>query len=147
MKHTRFLQITRVHQEAEIRTKDNRSGESHLLSVNPLVYRRCCPSASKAIQIGFQNQRWERRFVFGHDHRHADVMNILLTKTLEGGPQTECAMICTMIMPHLLLARSKSENDASIPKTVWKARSVVQVQIRRPFCWGQGFSGALKEIK
>ena len=42
----------------------------------------------------------------------ADVMNIILTRTLEDGPQTECAMICTMIMPHLLLARSKSENDA-----------------------------------
>ena len=46
----------------------------------------------------------------------ADVMNIILTRTLEYGPQTECAMICTMIMPHLLLARSKSEIVASITK-------------------------------
>ena len=39
----------------------------------------------------------------------ADVMNIILTRTLEDGPQTECAMICKTIMPHLLLARSKTE--------------------------------------
>ena len=45
-------------------------------------------------------------------------MDIILTRTLEDGPQTECPMICTMIMPHLLLARSKSENDASITKTL-----------------------------
>ena len=45
-------------------------------------------------------------------------MKINLTKMLEDGPQTECAMICTMIMPHLLLAISKSENDASITKTL-----------------------------
>ena len=50
----------------------------------------------------------------------ADVMNIIFTRTLEDGPQTECAMICTMIMRHLLLARSKSENDASITKTLSK---------------------------
>ena len=48
----------------------------------------------------------------------ADVMNIILTKTLEDGPQTECAMTCTMIMPHLLLARSKCAKDASITKTL-----------------------------
>ena len=46
----------------------------------------------------------------------ADVMNINLARTLEDGPQTEGAMICTMIMPHLLLATSKSETDASITK-------------------------------
>ena len=44
-------------------------------------------------------------------------MNIILTRTLKDGPQTECAMICTMIMLHLL-AVSKSENDASITKTL-----------------------------
>ena len=44
-------------------------------------------------------------------------MNIILTRTLEYGPQTECVTICTMIMLHLLLARSKSENDASITQT------------------------------
>ena len=48
----------------------------------------------------------------------ADVMNIILTRTLEDEPQTQCAIICTMIMPHLLLARSRSENDASITKTL-----------------------------
>ena len=48
----------------------------------------------------------------------ADVMNIILTKTLEGGFQSECAMVCTMIMPHLLHARSKCEIDASITKTL-----------------------------
>ena len=36
-------------------------------------------------------------------------MYTFLTKTLEDGPQTECAMICT-IMPHLILARSQSVN-------------------------------------
>ena len=45
-------------------------------------------------------------------------MNIILTRTLEDGPQTECAMICTMMMLHLLLERSKSENDASITKSL-----------------------------
>ena len=38
----------------------------------------------------------------------ADAMNIILTKTPKDGPQTECAMICKMIMPHLLLAMSKN---------------------------------------
>ena len=37
----------------------------------------------------------------------ADVINIIFTKTIEDRPQSECAMICTMIMPHSLLARSK----------------------------------------
>ena len=41
-------------------------------------------------------------------------MNIIFTRTLEDGPQTECAMICGMIM----LARFKSENDASIKNTL-----------------------------
>ena len=45
-------------------------------------------------------------------------MNIILTRTLEDGLQTDCAMICTMIMPHLLFDRSKSENDASVTKTL-----------------------------
>ena len=48
----------------------------------------------------------------------AHIMNIILTRTLEDGPQTECTMICTMIMPHLLLARSKCENGALIAKTL-----------------------------
>ena len=37
---------------------------------------------------------------------------------LEDVPQTECAMIFTRKMPHLLLASFKSENDASITKTL-----------------------------
>ena len=45
-------------------------------------------------------------------------MNIILSRTHDDGPQTECAMIFTMIMPHLLLARFKSENNASITKTL-----------------------------
>ena len=48
----------------------------------------------------------------------ANVMNIILPSTLENGPQTECAMICLMIIPHLLLARTKSGNDAKITKTL-----------------------------
>ena len=31
--------------------------------------------------------------------------------------QTECAMICTMIMPQIHLARTKTENDVSIKKS------------------------------
>ena len=37
----------------------------------------------------------------------ANSLNIMLTKMLQDGPHTECAMISTMIM-HLLLAKSKS---------------------------------------
>ena len=37
---------------------------------------------------------------------------------LEDVPQTECAMIFTMIMPFLLLASCKTENDASINKNL-----------------------------
>ena len=43
-------------------------------------------------------------------------MNIILTKTPEDGPQTECAIICIIIMAHLHLARFKSENDSSTTK-------------------------------
>ena len=48
----------------------------------------------------------------------AHFMNFFLAGTLAAGPQTECAMICTMIMPHLLLQRSNSENDASLAKSL-----------------------------
>ena len=45
-------------------------------------------------------------------------MNIILTMTLEDGPSTKCSIFCKMIMPSLVLARSKSEKDASITKTL-----------------------------
>ena len=48
----------------------------------------------------------------------ADFMKIFLTGTPAAGSQTECAMICTTIMPHFFLQRSKSENDASLAKTL-----------------------------
>ena len=48
----------------------------------------------------------------------ADVMNIILIRTLEDGLQSDCAMICTKLMPHLLFERSKKENDASKTKTL-----------------------------
>ena len=41
-------------------------------------------------------------------------MYIMFSKTFKDGPQAERAMICTMILPHFLLARSKSENDGKI---------------------------------
>ena len=46
----------------------------------------------------------------------AEVMNIILTRALEDGAQSECAMFCTIVMPHLLLANSKSKNYNSITK-------------------------------
>ena len=45
-----------------------------------------------------------------------DFMKIFLTGTPAAGPQTECAMICTIIMPHLFLQKSKSKNGASLAK-------------------------------
>ena len=47
----------------------------------------------------------------------ANALNIMLTKMLQDGPHTECAMISTMIM-HLLLAKFKSESDALITKNM-----------------------------
>ena len=43
---------------------------------------------------------------------------------LGDGLQTECVMICTKIMPQLLLAGSKIENDVSIIKTIFGKREV-----------------------
>ena len=56
IKHTRFLQISGVHQEAEIQAKDNRSRESQL-SVNLFIYRRSRSVSIKShTEVGFQDQ-------------------------------------------------------------------------------------------
>ena len=44
------------------------------------------------------------------------VMNIILTKELENQPQTECAMICTMIMQHLLSQDQKVKTMLQLQK-------------------------------
>ena len=40
MKHTEFLKISRVRQEAETRAKDSQSPENHILSFDLLMYRK-----------------------------------------------------------------------------------------------------------
>ena len=50
-------------------------------------------------------------------------MNLIFSKILGDGLQTECAMICTKIMPQLLIARSKIEKDVS-KKTVFRKLQV-----------------------
>ena len=56
------------------------------------------------------------------------VMNIILTKTPEDGPQTECAIICIIIMAHLHLARFKSENDSSTTKVLSRRHLFVEAR-------------------
>ena len=51
-------------------------------------------------------------------------MNLIFSKILGDGLQTECAIICKKILPQLLLARSKNEKDVSINKTVFRKRQV-----------------------
>ena len=48
----------------------------------------------------------------------AEVMNLILTRTFEYGRQNECTTFCTMKMSFLFLARSKSENEVSLTKTL-----------------------------
>ena len=75
-------------------------------------------------------------------------MIIVLTKTLEDGPQIVCAMICTIIIPQdLLLARCKMEFYASIKKLCREGSICGSGQVRRPVCRGQGTLRAFKEIK
>ena len=64
----------------------------------------------------------------------ANVIDFILTRTLENGRQTECARIRTRIMPHLLL-EMKDQNEKrcfNYRNLVQKARSVDQVQIQQP---------------
>ena len=78
----------------------------------------------------------------------ADVMIIVLIKTLEDGPQIDCAMICTIIIPQdLLLARCKSEIYASIKKNfVEKARSVVQGKFNALFVEAKALQERLRKL-
>ena len=74
--------------------------ENRLLKIyNEIVYRK---------PILFTIGRNKVRFTLD------DVMNIMFSKTPKDGPQVERAMICTMILPHFLLARYKSENDGKM---------------------------------
>ena len=66
---------------------------------------------------------------------------------LDDGLQTECAMICTMIIRRFLLTRSKSENDASLKKTLPRRLNPwIRCKIDNVFVGGKTTSGALKEF-
>ena len=45
-------------------------------------------------------------------------MNTELSGTLDRPEKAEIALIATMVMPHIILARSKDGNDGSITKTI-----------------------------
>ena len=50
--------------------------------------------------------------------KFTDTMNTVLSGTLDRPEKAEIALIATMVMPHLILARSKDGNDGSITKTI-----------------------------
>ena len=47
-----------------------------------------------------------------------DVMDVLLSQTLDQTLRCEEAMTAAMIMPHLILAKTKNESDGSVTKTI-----------------------------
>ena len=51
-------------------------------------------------------------------YKFVDTLNCILSSTIDHNEKNKTAIYAAMVMPHLILARTKSSNDGSINKTV-----------------------------